>query len=141
MTDERDATPPPRADVRSALSRLADSGLALLRTRGELATLELAEERERLKRSALTLGVALVMLSFALGGVGVWIVVYFWDSGRLTAVAVVTLAYALLAFVLWRADAARTAARPQPFAATLAELEKDREWLARRARSTPPSES
>jgi len=140
MTDERDATPPPRADVRSTLSRLADSGLALLRTRGELAAVELTEELGRLKRTALTLAVAVVMLAFALGGVGVWIVVYFWDTARLTAIALVTLAYALLAFALWRADAARSASAGAPFAATLAELEKDREWLARRARGTPPTE-
>src|SRR6185436_20176682 len=80
--DDRDA-PPPRPPLRSALARLSDSALALLRTRGELAAVEYAEERERLKRSAVTLAVALLMLAFALGGVGLWVVVYFWDTGRL----------------------------------------------------------
>jgi len=139
MDDERDATPPP-ADMRSALSRLGDAALTLLRTRGELAALDVAEIKAQATRSALTLAVAGLCAAFALGGVGAWVVVYFWDSGRLTAIAVVTLAYALLAFVLWRVDSARNAAAPAPFAATLAEFEKDREWLARRARPTPPME-
>jgi uncharacterized membrane protein YqjE len=138
MADERDVTPP-RADLRSALSRLTDAALTLLRTRGELAALDFAEERARAKRSALTLAVAVLLAAFALGGIGAWVVVYFWDAGRLTAIALVTLAYALLAFVLWRVDCARNAAAAPPFAATLAEFEKDREWLARQARPGPPA--
>jgi len=138
VTDDARADAPPRPPLRPALSRLADAGLALLRTRGELAAVEFAEERERLKRSAITLGTALLMVAFALGGAGLWVVVYFWDSGRLTAIAVVSLVYALLAVVLWRLDAARVDADPAPFAATMAELEKDRQWLARQSR--PPAE-
>ncbi len=137
--DERDDTPPPRPPLRSSIARLSDAALALVRTRGELAAIEYAEERERLKRSAITLAVALLMLAFALGGVGLWVVVYFWDTGRLTAIAVVTLVYALLAFGLWRVDAMRTEADPAPFAGTLAEFEKDRQWLSRQAdRRAPP---
>ena len=138
MTDDAQQDAPPRPPLRPALTRLADAVLALLRTRGELAAVEFAEERERLKRSAITLGIALLMLAFALGGAGMWVVVYFWDSGRLTAIAGVTLVYALLAFVLWRVDAARGDADPAPFATTMAELEKDRQWLARQAQ--PPAE-
>ena len=99
----------------------------MLRTRGELAAVEYAQERERLKRSAITLAVALLMLVFALGGIGMWIVVYFWDTGRLTAIAVVSLVYALVAFGLWRLDSARNDADPAPFSG-----------YARRAREGPP---
>ena len=137
IDDAQDATPS-RPPLRPALARLADAGLALLRTRGELAAVEFAEERERLKRSAITLAIALLMFAFALGGMGMWIVVYFWDTGRLTAIAVVTLVYALVAIVLWRVDAARGEADPAPFASTMAELEKDRQWLARQ--TPPPAE-
>ena len=140
MTDDERDAPPPRPPLRGSLARLADAVLALLRTRGELAAVEYAEERDRLKRSAMTLAVALLMLVFALGGIGMWIVVYFWDSGRLTAIAVVTLVYALLAFGLWRWDSARNA-NPAPFAGTLAELEKDRQWLSRQTRPARPPES
>ncbi|MEP7276812.1 MAG: phage holin family protein [Betaproteobacteria bacterium] len=139
MTDQESA-PPLRPPLRPALARLSDAALALLKTRGELAAAEFAEERERLKRSALTLAVALLMLAFALGGVGTWVVVYFWDSGRLTAIAVVTIVYALLAFALWRVDRARGESDPVPFAATLAEFDKDRAWLAQHAQPQPAAE-
>ena len=140
MIGEREGTPPPRPDLRSAAARIADAALALLRARGELASVEFAEERERLKRSLLTLAVAILMLAFALGGIGMWIVAYFWDAHRLEAIAAVTIIYALLAFGLWKWDAARSDAAPAPFAATLAELEKDRIWLAQQTQPRPPRE-
>lgn len=140
MIDDEREGPPPRPPLRSSLARISDAALALLRARGELAAVEYAEERERLKRSAVTLAVALLMLAFALGGIGMWVVVYFWDSGRLTAIAVVTLVYALLAFALWRVDSARSDANPAPFSGTLAEFEKDRQWLARQSSPRPPPE-
>jgi hypothetical protein len=42
MADGRDGEPP-RMDFRSAAARLADSALALTRTRAELAAVEFAE--------------------------------------------------------------------------------------------------
>jgi len=138
VIDDEPNDPPPRPPLRSSFARLSDAALALLRTRGELAAIEYAEERERLKRSAITLAIALLMAAFALAGVGMWIVVYFWDTGRLTAIAVVTLVYAALAFALWRVDRARSEANPAPFAGTLAEIDKDRQWLSRQTRPQSP---
>ena len=129
MADTRDG-PPPRPDFRSAASRFVNSALALAHTRVELASVELAEERDRLKRSAMLIAGAVFMFSFALLGVAAWIVVYFWDSYRLQAVAAVTLVFALVgAFLLWR-NAVLARESPTPFSATLAELAKDRTWLA-----------
>jgi uncharacterized membrane protein YqjE len=131
MADGRDGEPP-RMDFRSAAARLADSALALTRTRAELAAVEFAEERERLKRSALMLAGAAFMLSFALLGVAAWIVVYFWDTHRLEAIAAVTIVFAAIgAGLLWR-NAVQGRDAPAPFSATLAELEKDRVWLSKR---------
>ncbi|MEP6679248.1 MAG: hypothetical protein ABJB78_08115, partial [Betaproteobacteria bacterium] len=59
---------------------------------------------------------------------------------RLTAIAVVSVVYALLAFALWRVDSARGESDPVPFAATLAEFDKDREWLAQHAQPQPAAE-
>jgi uncharacterized membrane protein YqjE len=140
LTDDERSVPPARPTLRPSLVRLSEAALALLRSRGELAAIEYAEERERLKRSALTLAVALLMLAFALGGAGMWVVVYFWDTGRLTAIAFVTLVYAVLAVVLWRVDVAQSEAEPAPFAGTLAEFEKDRAWLARQAQPRSPGD-
>ena len=48
----------------------------------------------------------------------------------LAAIAGVTIAFALAGAGLIARNAADTRAAPMPFAATIAELEKDREWLA-----------
>jgi uncharacterized membrane protein YqjE len=121
--------------LRGSLARLAASGLALLRTRAELAALEFEESRERAKRHLLLLAVA--GLAFALAWIAccALFVVFFWDAHRHAAL----LAVAVLHFVvgvgaLWRLKSAEAAATP-PFAATLTELERDRQWLAEHFRS------
>jgi uncharacterized membrane protein YqjE len=79
------------------------------------------------------------MLLFAVFFAAAWIVVYYWDTSRLTAVAGVAIVFAAAAAVLlvMRAQAARSA--PTPFAATLAELERDRDAIAGRQPSEPPA--
>jgi uncharacterized membrane protein YqjE len=129
MADSRD-DPPPRPDFRTAAARFVNSALGLAHTRVELAAIELAEERERLKRSAMMIAGAVFMFSFAVLGVAAFVVVYFWDTHRLEAIAIVTIVFALAgALLLWR-NAAIARESPTPFAATLAELDKDRAWLA-----------
>ncbi|HEY2818070.1 MAG TPA: phage holin family protein [Casimicrobiaceae bacterium] len=129
MADTRDGASP-RPEFRSAAARFVNSALALAHTRVELAAVELAEERERLKRSAMLIAGAVFMFSFAVLGIAAWIVVYFWDTHRLEAIAAVTLVFALVGgFLLWR-NAALGRESPTPFSATLAELAKDRTWLA-----------
>ena len=128
MADTRDGASP-RPEFRTAAARFVNSALALAHTRVELASVELAEERERLKRSAMLIAGAVFMLSFAILGIAAWIVVYFWDTHRLEAIAGVTVIFALAgAFFLWR-NAALARESPKPFSATLAELAKDRTWL------------
>ena len=127
MIETHDA--PPRADFRSAAARFFNSALALAHTRAELALVEFAEERARLKRTAMMMAGAVFMLSFAVLGVATWVVVYFWDTHRLEAIAGVTLVFALAGgLLLWR-NAALERQSPKPFSATLAELSKDRSWI------------
>ena len=113
-----------------ALSRLAASAVDLVRTRAELAAVEFDEARELAKDRFVLLGVGLVCLATGTLGASAFVVVYFWDTYRLTALGVVTAAYLLGgAWALWRFSVRRRT-DPKPFAATLAELERDREWLA-----------
>jgi uncharacterized membrane protein YqjE len=127
MVEMHDA--PPRQDFRSAAARFFNSALALAHTRAELASVEFAEERARLKRTAMMIAAAVFMLSFAVLGVATWVVVYFWDTHRLEAIAGVTVIFALAGgFLLWR-NAALERQSPKPFSATLAELSKDRSWM------------
>lgn len=126
-------SPPVSSGLRDALSRVAASALALVQTRVALASVEFAEERERIKRSLVLVVVAAVSASFAMLGATLLVVAYFWDSHRYTAIALVTLFYLLAAlFAAWRMAEQRRNA-PTPFAATLAELEQDR----RSFRGTP----
>ena len=120
---------PPQPDFRTAAARFLNSAFTLARTRAELASVEFAEERERLKLSAMLIGGAVFLLSFAVFGVAAWIVVFFWDSHPLGAIAAVTIVFAAAGgLLLWRSIVlAREAS--MPFAATLAELDKDRAWL------------
>ena len=56
--------------------------------------------------------------------------IIFWDSHRVTAIAAVTAVHLAIGVgALLRLRAAERAA-PPPFQATLAELERDRQWLA-----------
>jgi len=114
----------------NALGQLAAAAVDLLRTRAELAALEFDEARELAKDRITLLVIGLGCLAMATLGATAFVVVYFWDSYRLAALGGVTVAYLLAGLIaLWRFSIHRQN-DPKPFAATLAELERDREWLA-----------
>lgn len=116
--------------LKVALKRLAANIAALLETRLELASVELAEERERLKSMIVLLITSVVALAFAGLAATAGVIAYFWDTHRMGAIIGVTVFYAAVAgFALWRMAELRRDA-PPPFEATLAELQKDRRWLA-----------
>ena len=113
-----------------ATARLGASLLGLARSRLELASVEFAEERDRIQQQLTLLIGAMAMFMFATLFVATWVIVYFWDTYRLSAIAVVAIVFAGAGAVLlmMRNEAASSA--PTPFAATLAELDRDRVALA-----------
>jgi uncharacterized membrane protein YqjE len=124
----------PLGGLRRSLGRVAHAAVALLRTRAELAALEFAEQRERAKQRVLLLGIAAAGFSMAWIALCALIVAYFWDSHRLMALLVIAAAhFAVGIAALWRLDV-RQRTDPPPFSATLAELERDREWLGEQFR-------
>ena len=121
--------------LRGALARLGAAALALLRTRADLAALEFSEQRERARTLLVLLGIAGFALAFAAMAATALVVVYFWDSYRMGALVGVTLFYLVVGVAaIWRFNVRRRD-DPSPFAATLAELERDRAWLAEQMRS------
>ena len=128
---------PASGGLRGALARLAASALSLVETRAELAALEFDEARERAKDRLVLVVAAAVCFANGLLGATAFVVVYFWDSYRLAALGAVTLAWLLGGLLaMWRFSV-RQQTDPRPFAATLAELERDREWLAKQVRRDP----
>lgn len=126
MSERPSATP----GLRDALARIATTALSLVHTRLALASLELAEERERLKAVFALVVIAAVCAAFALMGASLFVVAYFWDTHRNGAIAGVTLFYVLAAAIAgWRIMVIRRNA-PTPFAATLAELDRDRRTIS-----------
>jgi uncharacterized membrane protein YqjE len=120
------------AGLGNALSQLGASALAMLRTRLELATVEFTEERERAKEMLLLVLSTVLVALFALLFASVFIIAYFWDSYRLTAVGAVTGFYLALAVIFLIRLRQRMQQRHSPFAATLSQLEEDAEALRRR---------
>ncbi len=117
--------------LRDALARLAGNTLSLVQTRLALAGVEFAEERERLKSQLVLLAVGVVAGGFTLLSATLLVVAHWWDTHREEAIIGLILFYGIVtALALWRASSIRRAA-PAPFAATLAELEKDRQRFMR----------
>ena len=130
MTDG--TTPPPRRGLKSAAASLATALLGLGRTRLELVAVEFEEARARTSRNIALVMVAALCFAFALLAASLLVVALFWDTYRITALCGVTIVYALLGLLaLWRLSVHRKTDAPA-FAASLAELERDRAWLASR---------
>jgi uncharacterized membrane protein YqjE len=128
-----DGTPPRvRRGLKGAAADLAAALLGLGHTRLELAAVEFEEARARTTQNLALVMVAALCFAFALLAASFLVVVLFWETHRIAALCGVTVVYALVGLLaVWRLAERRKAHAP-PFAATLAELERDRAWLASR---------
>lgn len=113
----------------ASLRRLVATFVEILQTRVEIVATEFEEERERLRElvvfSILTLffaGAGLLLLTL-------YIVIMFWDTHRLNVVGGFALFYLVAGFVCGVILRRRLRTRPRLFAATLAELSRDRNRL------------
>jgi uncharacterized membrane protein YqjE len=125
-TPESDTT----SGFKASAGRAANSALALLRIRLELASIELAEERERLFARLGLMFAAVLLMVFGVLGIGVFVAVYFWDTQREAAVLIPTGLCMVSGFVLFRISKSLGQSQGLPFAATLAEFDKDRAALS-----------
>ena len=111
--------------VRSLLALLLDIGA----TRLELATTELEEERLRLVGLLISAAITLMLLGMAVVMCTAFVVVAMWDSHRLLALTAFTVLFLTLAGVaVWQVRT-RLHQGSQLFAASLAELQQDRDAL------------
>ena len=123
--------------LRGALAKLADAMLGLLRTRLELVTVEYTEERDRIARQVVLLLAGLGCMLFALFFAAFAVIAYYWDTHRIAAILGVAALFVVIgAGLLWRrAEVSSTS--PVPFAASVAEIDKDRAALARTMNMPP----
>jgi uncharacterized membrane protein YqjE len=123
--------------LRHGLAQAGVSVLELLRTRLELASIEFAEERERTKARLILMIVAALFCAVALLCASAFVVLWFWDTHRLAAMGTVTVAYVVIGTGAALRLRASLHSPSSPFAQTLAELERDREWLSAMIRDRP----
>lgn len=108
-----------------SLARMTATLAGIVQTRLELAAVEMEEQSLRLL-AYLSLGLlALVCMSAALLLVGFFIIVLFWDSYRLEAIAMVILAFIAIACAIAVGVRNSFRSRPKMLSFTLAELSKD----------------
>ena len=112
-----------------SLRAVVASFVGLLQTRLDLASTEIAEEGERLKQLILLAAIALFCLSLAAILLTVFVVVVFWETHRLYVLGGLALFYLAAGAIAALALRKKAAGRPKLFAATFAELAKDRERL------------
>lgn len=120
----------------AAAKRLLASLLATGETRLRLAVLELEEERARLVGLLLIVGLSLILLMLGIGVLTTLVVVAFWDSYRLTAIAV-SAGVLLGSGALLALRALQLARRRTLLAGTLKHLATDRDLVERERREGP----
>ncbi len=122
----------PQSGFKPAATRLAGSVVALVRARLELAAIELTEERQRLQVRLALLLAGVVLVVAALLALGFLLIAVYWDTHRVAAVLGVGVGALARGVGLIYVSQRPRQAGDGPFAATLAELDKDRALLAGR---------
>lgn len=130
MGDEGSAVSGQRGLFASAKGLLG-TGVTLLHNRLELLGVELAEERVRLVSLLAYGGAAFLCIAAGLIFLAIFFTVLLWDSNRLLALGVFSALFmgAGVASLLLAMSLARSGSKL--FSASLAELRKDREVLAK----------
>ena len=112
---------------------LAATLLAIAHTRLELFSVELEEEWVRASSILTWSLVALFCWGIGVVFAALFLVFALWPTHPLLALGIPTVLFLLIAGLSWRVVRAKLRAKPRPFAASLAELAKDREQLTSRS--------
>ncbi|MBC9072737.1 phage holin family protein [Thauera sp. CAU 1555] len=114
-----------------SLRGFLDSGLATAQTRLELLAVEVQEEKLRLTGLVLNVVLCALLLGFGLVFLALFLTVLFWEEHRLLALGLATAVF-IGGGLLTASNAARELRRgSRLFAASLAELARDRAAIRR----------
>lgn len=123
------STLPPGEGLLASLRGLFATALALLQTRVELLATELEEEKLRLL-SVLVFGfAALLLLSIGTVFLAIFLTLLFWDTHRLLVIGCATLVFLVGGSGAWLLAQRQIRSGSRLFAASLAELQQDRNAL------------
>lgn len=123
-------TPRPEGGLGVSVRRLAATLVAIAQTRLELLATELAEEKLRLGGLLAYAVAAFFFLGFGAVMVALLLTVLWWDTHRLLGLGVFSAAFVLIGLIAALAAARRARQGSRLFAASLAELARDRDALA-----------
>lgn len=112
-----------------SLKTLSVSLISIVQTRLELLSTDVAEEREQLTSFLVLVLVALGCLGVGVVLLAILIVVAFWETHRLLALAGLTGLFLTAGIGLGWYAMHRVRTKPRLFEASLAELSKDRQHL------------
>lgn len=106
--------------------------VAVVRTRLELLSIDLEEERERLFSIMLIALAAVFLLGIGIVLAAILLVVIYWETNRLMVLSVLTAFFLLLGAALAAYAIQKTRSKPRLFTSSLSELNKDQQQLSSR---------
>jgi len=115
--------------ILESLKRLARTAVELVRTRLELLSLDVEEAKLRFLSILLAGAVAFACLTLGAIIGAFWLVVAFWDTHRMLVLGLLTGAFLGGGLLALAVVVAKVRRGPRLFAASLGELEKDRDAL------------
>jgi uncharacterized membrane protein YqjE len=121
-----DATTHGPTSILGSLRSLGDGLLASVQNRLELISVELQEEKFRLIRIFIWISAAVFSGMMAIMSASLTLVYLFWESARIAVLGGLTALYTATLIIILVALRRFLARQPNPFAATLHELEEDR---------------
>lgn len=122
---------PDSGGLMGSAKRLLNTLLEVVATRLELLSNELQEERLRLTQMLFFALGALFFLGMTVLTLTVFVVVLFWDEHRLAVLLMLSVFFFLAGLLMTMLYRQQARAKPRLFAASLAELQTDRQELER----------
>ena len=115
----------------SSIKNLAATGASIAQTRLELFSVDVQIARNKFIGLLVMIVCALFFLFFGLVMLALLIVIYSWESDRLTALSLLTGAFLFIGLILAGLITQSLRTMPKLFEASITELAKDREALSK----------
>ena len=115
----------------SSIKNLASTGASIAQTRLELLSVDVQIARNKFISLLVMILSALFFLFFGLVMLALLIVIYSWESDRMTALGILTTAFISVGLILAALIMQSLRTMPKLFEASITELAKDREALSK----------